>query len=223
MNNTTTPIHNILAAQIIKTIGLQGEIKIKLYLSNLPVPKLNKNLMLLPNSSHKTIQIEDNFYLIKKFRPIKPGFAAIKLSLWQNNTINNLDHINLILPLINKKIYITRKALEELNEKINEEEKNNMEELEENKIHHHKSEHGLNYSQPLQPQEEYFYLDLQNCEVFCLNKALGQVTCIQDYGAGTLLQIDNKYLVLFNNQFVEKVDLKNKNIFLYPQAQLFFK
>ncbi len=64
----------------------------------------------------------------------------------------------------------------------------------------------------------YYYYELIGCKVYLKDRFIGCVNAIENYGSDDLLVVisDNKkkYYIPMREQFIDKIELKNKNIFI---------
>lgn len=75
---------------------------------------------------------------------------------------------------------------------------------------------------PALEEEEFYYKDLMNLEVKYNNIFYGKIIAIQNFGAGTLLEIkkndEESSFIPFKKQFIGTVNLKEKTIILEAEA-----
>ena len=66
--------------------------------------------------------------------------------------------------------------------------------------------------------DSYYYHELLNCEVYMQNKLIGVVSSVEDGYKKTMLRIEDsdgkEHLVLFMEQFIKDVNVKEKKIYL---------
>ena len=85
-----------------------------------------------------------------------------------------------------------------------------------NKVEKYKGTSLLGYPLELDQKDEFYYSDLIGLEAIFDNKSLGKISEVFELNGRSIIRIkgDKEILVLFMNEFIDKVDLESKKIYL---------